>query len=148
MIGVNFPNDMKDDLIALLKEFNEIFAWSYQDMLGLDTKIVVYRIPVKFECPLMRQALWWMKSEIILKIKKVEKKLKAGFLPAIAYLDWVMIIVLVPKKDGKVRICVNYRDPNWASPKDNFPWPHIDTLIDSTVINMFFSFMDEFSGYN
>ena len=37
MIGVNFPNDMKDDLIALLKEFKEIFAWSYQDMLGLDT---------------------------------------------------------------------------------------------------------------
>ena len=36
-IGVNFPKDMKDELIALLKEFKEIFAWSYQDMLGLDT---------------------------------------------------------------------------------------------------------------
>ena len=57
MIGVNFPNDMKDDLIALLKEFKEIFAWSYQDMLGLDTEIVLHKIPIKFECLPMQQAL-------------------------------------------------------------------------------------------
>ena len=99
MIGVNFPNDMKDKLIALLKEFKEIFTWSYQDMPGLDTEIVVHRIPVKSECPLVWQALQRMKSEIIQKIKEeVEKQLKAGFLTAIAYFDWVANIVLVPKK--------------------------------------------------
>ena len=49
-IGVNFPKDMKDELIALLKEFKEIFAWSYQDMLGLDTEIVVHKILVKPKC--------------------------------------------------------------------------------------------------
>ena len=46
-IGVNFPKDMKPELIALLKEFREIFAWSYQDMPGLDIEIVVHRILVK-----------------------------------------------------------------------------------------------------
>ena len=56
-IGVNFPKGMKPKLIALLKEFKEIFVWSYQDMPGLDTKIIVHRIPVKPECPLVRQAL-------------------------------------------------------------------------------------------
>ena len=50
-IGVKFPKDIKPKLIALLKEFKEIFAWSYQDMPGLDTKIVVHKIPVKPECP-------------------------------------------------------------------------------------------------
>ena len=88
-----------------------------------------------------------MKSEICLKIKEeVQKQLKAGFLTMIAYSDWVAIIVPVPKKDGKVRMCVDYRDLNRASPKDNFPLPHIDTLIDNTTTNMFFSFMDGFSG--
>ena len=62
MIRVNFPNDMKDDLIALLKEFKEIFAWSYQDILGLNIEIVVHKIPVEFECLPMRQALQRMKS--------------------------------------------------------------------------------------
>ena len=90
MIGVNFPKDMKDKLIALLKEFKEIFTWSYQDMPALDTEIVVHRIPVKSECPLVWQALQRMKSEIIQKIKEeVEKQLKAGFLTTIPYFDWV-----------------------------------------------------------
>ena len=56
-IGVNFHKDIKVELIALLKEFKEIFAWSYQDMQGLDTKIVLHRIPVKPKCPLVWQAL-------------------------------------------------------------------------------------------
>jgi len=69
-----------------------------------------------------------MKSEIILKIKEeVEKQLKVGFLIAIAYLDWVANIVPIPKKDGKVCMCIDYKDLNRASPKDNFPLPHIDT---------------------
>uniref|UniRef100_A0A2N9H9A6 Uncharacterized protein n=1 Tax=Fagus sylvatica TaxID=28930 RepID=A0A2N9H9A6_FAGSY len=67
---------------------------------------------------------------------------------ALTYSDWVANIVPVPKKDGKVRMCVDYRDLNRASPKDNFPLPHIDTLVDNTATNAVFSFMDGFSGYN
>ena len=62
--------------------------------------------------------------------------------------EWVANIVLVLKKDGKVRMCVDYRDLNRASPKNNFPLPHIDTLVDNTAKNSRFSFMDGFSGYN
>ena len=116
---------MKDKLIALLKEFKEIFAWSYQDMTGLDTEIVDNRIAVKSKCLLVWQALWRMKSKIILKIKeKVEKQLKVSFLIAITYSDWVANIVPMPKKDGKVHMCVDYKDLNQASSKDNFPLPH------------------------
>ena len=45
-------------------------------------------------------------------------------------------------------MCVDYRDLNRASPKDNFPLPHIDTLVDNTTKHFLFSFMDRFSGYN
>jgi len=64
------------------------------------------------------------------------------------YPQWVANIVPVSKKDGKVRMCVDYRDLNRASPKDNFPLPHIDTLVDNTARFSLFSFMDGFSGYN
>ena len=57
-------------------------------------------------------------------------------------------IVPIPKKDGKVRMCVDYKDLNRASPKDNFLLPNIDTLVDNTVKNSRFSFMDGFSRYN
>ena len=52
------------------------------------------------------------------------------------------------KKDGKVQMCVDYRDLNRASPNDNFPLPHIDTLVDNITKHSLFSFMDGFSRYN
>jgi len=56
--------------------------------------------------------------------------------------------VSVPKKYGKVIMCVDYKDLNRASPKDDFPLPHIDILVDNTAQFSVFSFMDGFSGYN
>ena len=80
-----------------------------------------------------------MKPETSLKIKEeVKKQFDAGFLAIARYLEWVANIVPVPKKDGKVRMCVDYRDLNWASPKDNFPLPHIDILVDNTANFAFF----------
>ena len=64
------------------------------------------------------------------------------------YPQWVANIVPVSKKDGKVQMCVDYRDLNRASPKDNFSLPHIDTLVDNTAKHSLFSFMDRFSSYN
>lgn len=54
----------------------------------------------------------------------------------------------LPKKDGKARMCMDYRDLNRASPKDDFPLPHIVMLVDNTTKFSVFSFMDGFSGYN
>ncbi|KAG8503553.1 hypothetical protein CXB51_001491 [Gossypium anomalum] len=90
-----------------------------------------------------------MRPDIVLKIKdEVKKQFNAGFLQEVKYSEWVANIVPVPKKDGKVQMCVDYRDLNKASPKDNFPLPHIDTLVDNTAGYSLFSFMDGFSGYN
>ena len=86
---------------------------------------------------------------MLLKIKEeVKKQFDAGFLEVFKYPQWVANIVPVPKKDGKVWICVDYRDLSRVSPKDNFPLPHIDTLVDNTAKHFLFSFMDRFSGYN
>ncbi|RDX64790.1 hypothetical protein CR513_56601, partial [Mucuna pruriens] len=84
-----------------------------------------------------------------LKIKEeVEKQWNMGFLAVTNYPQWVANIALVPKKDGKVRMCVYHRDLNKASPKENFPLPHIDVLVDNTTQHAFFSFMNGFLGYN
>ena len=74
------------------------------------------------------------------------KQFNAGFLVVTSYPQWVTNVVLVPKKNGKVRLCVDYRDLNRASHKDDFPLPHIDILVDNTTQHKVFSFMDGFSG--
>ena len=93
-------------------------------MLGLDTDIVVHHLPLREECAPVKLKLRRVKLEMLLKIKEeVKKQLNAGFLEVSKYPQWVANIVLVPKKDGKVRMCADYRDLNKASPKDNFPLP-------------------------
>jgi len=118
-------------------------------MPGLDPDIVQHKLPLKPEFPPIKQKLRRMKPEVSLKIKdKVEKQFNAGFLAVAKYPQWVANVVPVPKKDGKVRMCVDYQDLNRASPKDDFPLPHIDILVDNTTKFSLFSFMDGFSGYN
>ncbi|KAK8703732.1 hypothetical protein V6N13_047378 [Hibiscus sabdariffa] len=148
-IGTTISADTRQNLIKLLQKYIDVFAWSYQDMPGLDEGIAMHRLPIRPECKPVQQKLRRMKPEMLLKIQEeVKKQFEAGFLQAVTYSDWVANIVPVPKKDGKVRMCVDYRDLNKASPKDNFPLPHIDTLVDNTAGHSYFSFMDGFSGYN
>ncbi|XP_039685658.1 uncharacterized protein [Medicago truncatula] len=148
-VGASLETSVKKQVIELLKEYVDVFAWSYQDMPGLDTDIVVHHLPLKPECPPVKQKLRRTRPDMALKIKEeVQKQIDAGFLITSNYPQWLANIVPVPKKDGKVRTCVDYRDLNKASPKDDFPLPHIDVLVDSTAKSKVFSFMDGFSGYN
>ena len=90
-----------------------------------------------------------MRTEWLLKIKEeVTKQLKVRFIKPINQAEWIANVVLVPKKDGRVRICVDFRDLNKACPKDDFPLPHIDVLVDNMAGSALMSFMDGFSGYN
>ncbi|PKI59973.1 hypothetical protein CRG98_019640 [Punica granatum] len=97
-------------------------------MPGLDPSIVEHFLPLdtkKF--PPKRQQLRRQRASLLLRIKEeVVKQINAGFLEVCTYSEWVANIVPVEKKDGRVRVCVDYRDLNKASPKDNFPLPHID----------------------
>ena len=139
----------KDALVALLTEFKEVFAWLYEDMPGIDTDIVQHYIPTDPTMKPIKQKLRRMKQEWTLKIKEeVEKQYNAGFLRVVNYLEWLANVVSVPKNDGKVRMCVDFRDLNKACPKDDFPLPYIDILIDNTVGHALLSFKDGFSGYN
>ena len=64
------------------------------------------------------------------------------------YPEWLANVVPVPKNDGKVRMCVDFRDLNKANPKDDCPLPHIDVLVENTAGHALLSFMDGFSWYN
>ena len=83
-----------------------------------------------------------MHPEMSEKIKaEVMKQFDAGFLVVTSYPQWVANVVLVPKKDGKVRMCIDYKDLNRASPKDDFPLPHIHILVENIEQHKVFSFM-------
>ena len=114
-----------------------------------DPSIVVHEIktyptakPVRKK---LRQVDPWKAATIKAKI---EKLLKAGFIYPVPLTKWVSNVVPVNKNQGTIRVCIDFIDLNKACPKDNFPTPHIDQIIDSYAKSVIFSFMDGFSGYN
>ena len=90
-----------------------------------------------------------MRTEWLLKIKEeATKQLEVGFIKLVHQDEWIANVVPLLKKDGKVRMCVDFRDLNKAFPKDDFPLPHIDVLVDNTAGSASMSFMDGFSRYD
>ena len=108
-VGNTLTSSEKDALVALLTEFKEVFAWSYEDMPRIDTNIVQQYIPTDPTMKPVKQKLRRMKPEWTLKIKEeVEKQYNAGFLRVVNYLEWLANVVSVTKKDEKVRMGVNF----------------------------------------
>jgi hypothetical protein len=79
---------------------------------------------------------------------EVCKLLAAGFIRECQQPDWLANLVLVPKKTGVLRMCINYTDLNKHCPKDPFPLPRIDQVVDSTVGTFLLCFFDCYSGYH
>ena len=79
---------------------------------------------------------------------EVDNLLKAGFIREVKYPEWLSNMVVVPKKGGKWRVCVDYTDLNDACLKDSFPLPRIDHIADASAMHGMLSFLDAFSGYH
>ena len=131
------------------QEFKDCFAWNYDEMPGIDRSLVEHRLLIKSEFHLFQQQPRRMSKEVELKVEKeIEKLLKAKFIRPTRYEQWLENIIPMMKRNGKLRVCVDFRDLNAATPKDIYVMPITDMLFDSTTNNELLSFMDGFSRYN
>ncbi|KAM2286748.1 hypothetical protein ACFX1S_039183 [Malus domestica] len=136
----------------------EVFAWSYEDMPGISPDVICHRLSIDPKIKPVRQKRRSYDAERYEAMKAEVEKLKGiGFVREVNYPTWVANVVLVRKNPTKEslslqkvlwRMCVDYTDLNKGCPKDSFPLPLIDRLIDSTAGCELLSFMDAYSGYN
>ncbi|KAL6323896.1 hypothetical protein AAG906_005893 [Vitis piasezkii] len=118
-IGLDLSTNERGGLAQLLRLYLNVFAWSNEDMSGLDPSIVLHHLPLLLYA-----------RPVNLQVKEeIQKQLSVGFLSVVEYLEWLANVILIPKKDGKVRVCVDFRDLNKVSPKDDFLLPHIDIVM-------------------
>jgi hypothetical protein len=118
-------------------------------MPGIDHDIVVHEIKKYLDAKPIRPRLCPVHPRKVDAIKiEAGKLLKVGFVYPVDLTNWVSNLVLVNKKQGMIHVCVDYRDINKAFPKDNYPIPFIDQIVDDCVRSEIFSLMDGFSGYN
>ena len=118
-------------------------------MPGLDPQVAMHRLNINPDMKPVKQQQRRFRPEVMEAIQsEVRKLIDSGFIREEQHPDWVANIVPVAKKNGKIRICIDFRDLNEACPKDEFPLPITDVMIDNTCGFERMSFMDGFSGYN
>ncbi|KAM0963789.1 hypothetical protein ACFX2A_023233 [Malus domestica] len=148
-ISALLPQPMKGELCALLEEFKDCFAWSYHEMPGLNRTLVEHELRIKPECKPFCQPPRRFSTEVQLGIKdELVRLLKAGFFRTARYVEWLANIVPVLKKSGALCICIDFRNMNLATPKDEYTMLILDLLIDAATNHAILSFMDGHAGYN
>ena len=116
-----------------MREYIDVFAWNYEDLPGLDPRVAMHRLNINSDVKPVKQQQRRFRPEIMEAIQsEVKKLIDSGFIREEQHPDWVANIVPVAKKNENIRICIDFRDLNEACPKDEFPLPITDVMIDNT----------------
>ncbi|GKV20170.1 hypothetical protein SLEP1_g30327 [Rubroshorea leprosula] len=148
-IGTKLNSEDRAELIAFLRANNDVFAWTSADMPGIPTSVFQHKLstnPLKKPVAQKRRLFGGERLQVIKE--EVEKLLQAGFVRRVDYCEWVANPVLVKKANGKWRMCIDYTNLNDACPKDCYPMPNIDKLVEAASGNERLSLLDAYSGYH
>ncbi|RDX87783.1 hypothetical protein CR513_30703, partial [Mucuna pruriens] len=148
-IGTMLGEKEESQLISTLRRNADIFAWTARDMPRIDPGFMCHHLSVSPGSKPVAQRKRKQGEEKRAAIKdEVRKLLAAGFVKEVQYPTWLANVVMVKKANGRWRMCTDYTDLNKACPKDPYPLPSIDRLVDGVSGHALLSLMDAYSGYN
>jgi hypothetical protein len=139
----------EEKLISCLSRNKDVFAWSALDLVGVSHTVIKQSLGIDPSVRPKKQRLRKMSDEKKEAAKaEVHRLLEANFIEPVAYPTWLANVVKVQKKSDKCRMCIDFTSLNKACPKDNFPLPRIDKIVDSATGCEVMSLLDCFSGYH
>lgn len=148
-LGMGCTPEERQVFISLFRRYRDVFAWTYDDLKTYDTQIIQHVIPTKEGAKPFQQKLRKLHPALKPLIQKELKKLlDACIIFKVRHSRWVSNMVLVRKKSGEIHFCVDFRNLNRASDKDNYPIPCMEQILQTVSGSEVFSLLDGFSGYN
>jgi len=148
-LGRLLSREKQDQVAAVISRHLDAFAWFASDMPDIDLDFLCHHLTMDPKVRPVRQRRRKFNEERRLVVQDETKKLlSGGHIREIQYPEWLANVVLVKKANGKWRMCVDFTDLNKACPKDSYPLPNIDALVDNASGYKMLSFLDAFSGYN
>jgi hypothetical protein len=148
-LGLGCSKQEKVSFVKLFKEFKDVFAWTYEDLKTFDPNIIQHVIPMKPQTLPFQQKLRKMHPKLEPTVQKeLNKLLNAKIIFPVRHTQWVSNLVPVRKKNGEIRLCVDFRNLNKASDKDNYPVPPMEQILQQVSGSERLSLLDGFSGYN
>ncbi|WCJ35536.1 Pro-Pol polyprotein [Euphorbia peplus] len=148
-VSAELRENSKKTVIAALEGNKDVFAWASADIIGVSREVMEHTLDIDPEYTPVKQKKRNQGAERQQFIKsEVEKLLEFGRIKEVHYPQWISNVVLVKKANGKWRMCVDFSDLNKACPKDFYPLPCIDMLVDSTAGYEVYSFLDAKEGFH
>ena len=132
-VSTFLPPAEKFELQKVFQQNHDVFAWTHSNMSRIPPSVASHRLNVLATSKPVRQRIrrFHPNRQKVIQ-EEMEKLLAVGFIREVEYPEWLANVVVVPKKGGKWRVCVDYTNLNDACPKDSFPLPRIDQIIDAT----------------
>ena len=148
-IGSSMEEGGKIKVLLLLIQNVDVFAWSLYEVPGVDPEFIMHKLNVDPSFTPKKQKPRRSAKEHVEAVRsKVRRLREAGAIREVFFSEWLANTVVVKKKNGKWRVCVDFMDLNRACPKDLFPMSKIDQLVDATYGHPRMSFLDAFQGYH
>ena len=142
-------NEEKEQLRLMLLNNIDVFTWRDSYMIGINPMVASHKLNVIPSVRPIRQKVRHFHLDCYQIIQtEVDNLLRAGFIREVKYSEWLANVVVVPKKGVKRQVCVDYIDLNEACPKDSFPLPRIDQIIDATAGHGILLFLDALSRHH
>ncbi|XP_073121038.1 uncharacterized protein [Henckelia pumila] len=148
-IARNLEVGLMDQVKACLAKNTDVFAWSSQELTGIPSQVAEHKLNILLGARVIKQKKRHFGAEKDKVIADQVRELnEAGHIREVQFPTWLSNVVLVPKATGKWRMCIDFRNLNEACPKDCYPLPRVDQLVDSTSGFELLSFMDAYQGYH
>ena len=144
-IGDDLDHHTEQGLVDIIRANLTSFTWRPSDMVGIDPNFISHKLNVN---PSAKPKLQRRRKKLEVVRVETKKLLSIGHIREIQYPEWLANVVMVKKANGKWRMCVDFTDLNDACPKDSYPLPSIDTLVDYASGRGMLSFLDAYFGYN
>jgi hypothetical protein len=149
LLGSQLSEEQENNLLRFLSNNKDVFALSANDLCSVNTDVIEHSLNVDPSFRPRKQRLQKMSDDKAEGARnEVKRLLSARVIREVKYPEWLANTVMVKKANGKWRICIDFTDLNKACPKDEFPLPRIDCLVDAAASSELMSLLDSYSGYH
>ena len=146
MLAKDLPEEEREPYLAMLRSHSALFITEYNHIKGVE--VIKHHIHLKEGIKPVAQKLRRLgtiqQNALLMEVKKL---LQAGFIYPVEDSEWVSPVVVTPKKNGKWRVCVDYKPLNAATKRDHFPLPFQDEILNEVAGHERYTVCDGYSGY-
>jgi hypothetical protein len=149
LLGSQLSDEQEKTLLRFLFNNKDVFSWTAKDLCGVNIDVIEHSLNVDPSFRPRKQRLRKMSEDKAKGDRNEVKRLPSvGVIREVTYPEWLANTVMLKKDNGKWRMCIDFTDLNKACPKDEFPLPRIDSLVDAAASSELMSLLDCYSGYH